>query len=218
MKQLLRRVYHLLLHFRDQLIGEQRATVNRLRKQGRLTIAPHTDSYSLPSITHFIHDETKLTIGDYCSLSPEAMIYLGGRHKLDAVTTYPHRILWNMDGAGKDGFPTPTGDTFIGSDVWLCPGSQVMSGIRIGHGAIIGAGSVVTKDVPDFAVVGGNPARLIRYRFSEAQREALLHIRWWDWPEDEVRLAVPYLADSDIDAFIAYARKRFPETDGAGPR
>lgn len=217
MKMFLRRFYYWARYMRDLYVGEPRGIIERLRKQGRIKIGTHTDAYSLPTIRHFIMDDTKIEIGDYCSLSPEAYVYLGGRHKLDAVTTYPHRILWNMEGAGKDGFPTPTGDTFIGSDVWLCPGSQVMSGVRIGHGAIIGVGSVVTKDVPDFAVVAGNPARVIKYRFSEEQCKALLHISWWDWPEDEVRLAVPYLADSDIDGFIAYARERFPETNGAGP-
>lgn len=195
----------------DTLVQPHRAVVKRLIKAGRLTIAPHTLGYSLPTIVHFMHDDTHLTIGDYCSLSTDATIYLGGRHATDYVTTYPHRILWRMEGAGADGFPTPTGDTWIGADVWLCPGARVLSGLRIGHGAIIGAGAIVTKDVPDYAIVAGNPARVLGYRHSEEQRSALLEIAWWDWPEEEVRSAVPLLASPDIDGFISYARTRFPK-------
>jgi acetyltransferase-like isoleucine patch superfamily enzyme len=207
LRSVLRFFYYLVLRMHDWVVGPHNATMKRLIKKGRVTIGPHTLSYSLPTVRHFIHDETKLTIGDYCSLHPDATVFLGGRHSLTAVTTYPHRILWRMDGAGKDGFPTPTGDSFIGSDVWLCPGALVVSGVRIGHGAIIGAGAVVTKDVPDYAVVGGNPARVIRFRFSEEQIKALLEIQWWDWPEEDVRRSVPLLAGSDIDAFIDWARR-----------
>jgi acetyltransferase-like isoleucine patch superfamily enzyme len=213
---LLRHWWHLLRRGRDGMLGgENRAELRRLVRQGRVTIGPHTEGYSVPLIRHYIHDDTRLTIGDYCSLSPEAVVYLGGMHAVRAVTTYPHRILWGMEGAGHDGFPTPTGDSFIGSDVWLGSGARVLSGVRIGHGAIVGAGAVVTRDVPDYGIVGGNPARLIGYRHEEAHREALLEIRWWDWPEEEVRKAVPLLASEDIDAFIAYARERFGTYDDA---
>jgi carbonic anhydrase/acetyltransferase-like protein (isoleucine patch superfamily) len=99
----------------------------------------------------------------------------------------------------------PTGDTIVGSDVWTCEECVILSGVTIGDGAIVGAGAVVTKDVPPYAIVGGNPARLIRYRFDERQREALLAIRWWDWPEAEVRAALPALTGGDIDDLIAYA-------------
>ncbi len=99
-------------------------------------------------------------------------------------------------------------DSFIGSDVWLCDNAIVLTGIRIGHGAIIGAGAVVTKDVPDYAIVGGNPAKVISYRFPEEQRKALLDIAWWDWPDEDVRDAVPLIAGKDVDALIAYAAER----------
>jgi hypothetical protein len=80
--------------------------------------------------------------------------------------------------------------------------------VHIGDGAVIAAGAVVTKDVPPYAIVAGNPAKVIRYRHTEEQRAALLEIKWWDWTDEEVREAVPLLAGSDIDAFIEYARAR----------
>jgi acetyltransferase-like isoleucine patch superfamily enzyme len=204
----LRLLKYFVLHVHDTFVGPERAVVNRLVRAGRLTIGPHTHAYSLPRIKHFTHDETKLYLGDYSSLSTDAIVMLGGKHAVDAVTTYPHRILWNMEGAGTDGFPMPSKDTFIGADVWLCDGAIVLTGVRIGHGAIVAAGAVVTKDVPDYAIVGGAPATVIGYRFPEDQRKELLEIAWWDWPEDEVRTAVPLLAGKDAAAFIAYAHER----------
>jgi chloramphenicol O-acetyltransferase type B len=204
----LRLLKHAFLRMHDNFVGPERAEARRLIRAGRLTVGPHTLAYSLPRIKHFIHDETKLYLGDYSSLSADALVMLGGKHATDAVTTYPHRILWNMEGAGTDGFPMPSKDTFIGADVWLCDGAIVLTGLRIGHGAIVAAGAVVTKDVPDYAIVGGSPAKVIGYRFPEDQRKELLEIAWWEWPEDEVRAAVPLLAGKDASAFIAYARER----------
>ena len=80
--------------------------------------------------------------------------------------------------------------------------------MTIGDGAIVATGAVVTKDVPPYAIVGGVPAKVIRYRHTEEQREALLEIRWWDWPREEIVKAVPLLVSPDIDAFIQYARDR----------
>jgi chloramphenicol O-acetyltransferase type B len=219
----LRFLWHTMRRLRDGIVGSNHAGARRLVRSGRLTIGPHTTSYSVPRIKAFSHDNSKLVIGDYCSLSADSIVLIGGKHATDALTTYPHRILWNMEGAGEDGFPMPTGDGFIGSDVWLCDGAIVMPGLRIGHGAIVGAGAIVTKDVPDFAIVGGNPARVISYRFPEEQRQALLEIAWWDWSEDEVRKAVPLIAAKNVEDLIAYARAKKgtgsarPSDAGSGP-
>ncbi|KRF20956.1 hypothetical protein ASG90_00615 [Nocardioides sp. Soil797] len=192
---------------RDAAIGKNIANLNRLVKAGRVTVGDHTYG-GPPMIKTFTHDNTKLEIGKYSSISGDALVLLGGKHATDALTTYPHRILWRMEGAGEDGFPMHSEDSFIGSDVWLCDNVIVLTGIRIGHGAIIGAGAVVTKDVPDYAIVGGNPAKIISYRFPEEQRKALLDIAWWDWPDEDVRDAVPLIAGKDVEAFIAYAKAR----------
>ncbi|CAM5498706.1 CatB-related O-acetyltransferase OS=Streptomyces tendae OX=1932 GN=GUR47_22110 PE=4 SV=1 [Streptomyces tendae] len=81
--------------------------------------------------------------------------------------------------------PNP-GDTVVGNDVWFGNGATVMPGVRIGHGAIIATGAVVTGDVPDYGIVGGNPARLIRTRHAERDIARLLALAWWDWPVEQI--------------------------------
>ncbi|WP_318011557.1 CatB-related O-acetyltransferase [Mesorhizobium sp. CO1-1-9] len=94
------------------------------------------------------------------------------------------------------------GPTEIGNDVWIGLRAVIMPGITIGDGAIIGAGSIVTKDVAPYAIVAGNPARLLRYRFTDDQIASLLAIRWWDWNDDRLEAERPRLF-GPIDAFIA---------------
>jgi acetyltransferase-like isoleucine patch superfamily enzyme len=184
--------------------GQDAATLRRLQKSGRVTYGPHT--YGIPTIMTYHYGVEKLHIGAYSSIG--GTYILGGQHGVDRVTTYPHRINWGMEGAGTDGFPNSGPDTYVGADAWTAENSLMMSGVTIGDGAIIAAGAVVTKDVPPYAIVGGNPAKLIRYRFDDEQIAALLEIKWWDWPDDEVREAVPLLSGPDVDAFIAYAREK----------
>jgi len=185
-------------------VGRDLVVMRRLQRAGRVSFGRWT--YGVPSIFTHMGDDPCLRVGNYSSIGSTFM--LGGGHPVDRVTTYPLRIWMQMEGANEDGFPRKSGDTVIGSDVYAGWGALVMSGITIGDGAVIGAGAVVTKDVPPYAIVGGNPAKILRFRFSEDQIAALLEIRWWDWPDDEVRAAVPLLADKDVEAFIAYARDR----------
>jgi acetyltransferase-like isoleucine patch superfamily enzyme len=199
--------------FTDRLmgvaIGHDEAVLWRLKRSGKVIWGE--GSAGVPRIKDYDYDDSQLIVGNYCSLAGGAVILLGGYHALDAVTTYPHRILMGLEGAGEDGFPTIRGDTRIGSDVWIGTESLILSGVRIGDGAVVAAGAVVGRDVPPFAVVAGNPSRLVRYRFEEEQREALLRIRWWDWPRDRVIEAVPLLAGKDVDRFIDWASARHGE-------
>jgi acetyltransferase-like isoleucine patch superfamily enzyme len=186
----------------DAMVGADVAELRRLKKAGRVIMGNH--AYGEPRVFTFPYDDTKLYIGPYSGVG--ANLLLGGQHGVRTVTTYAHRIYWGMEGAGEDGIPVRRGDLVIGADCWVTFGAWVLSGITIGDGAVVATGAVVTKDVPPYAIVGGNPAQIIGWRHTEEQREALLQIRWWDWPDDRVRAAVPLLAGEDIDAFIEYAR------------
>lgn len=153
--------------------------------------------------TRYERDGGIVSIGNWCSIGQFVTVYCGGYHHTDWVTTSPIR---------EDGQSTYSkGNVEIGSDVWIGDGAVIMSGIRIGIGAVVGARSVVTRDVPPYAVVGGNPARLIRYRMRFDQIDAMLRIRWWLWEEQEVRRNWEIFCQPDIDAFIArFDRKRAP--------
>jgi acetyltransferase-like isoleucine patch superfamily enzyme len=109
----------------------------------------------------------------------------------------------------------PEGDIIIGSDVWIGRDVILLSGVCIGDGAVIGAGSVVTRDVLPYSISAGNPARHVRYRFPEPVREALLAIRWWDWPLLELRQIRPLLLSDRIEGLLRYAERR--EREGFSP-
>jgi chloramphenicol O-acetyltransferase type B len=191
------------------------AHLRRLEKSGRVIRGVGT--YGVPTIWTFPHEpNTKLIIGKYSAVGGTHL--LGGQHAVKHVASYPFRIHWGMEGAGQDGNPAVRGDIVIGSDVWVTFGSYTLSGVTIGDGAVVATGSIVTKDVPPYAIVGGNPAKVIKYRHTEEQIAALLEIKWWDWPEDEIRKAVPYLASEDVDAFIEYARDQGRYIDKPAPQ
>ena len=160
-------------------------------------IGPGT--YGLPTIHSYPHD-ANLKIGAYCSIAADVSIFLGGNHHSEWVTTYPLGALW-PEHAHPD-HPCSRGDVVIGSDVWIGREAVIMSGVTISDGAVIGAHALVAKDVPPYAIVVGNPARVLRTRFAPDVVERLLAIRWWDWPDDRIRRAAGLLQNPDIDAFI----------------
>jgi acetyltransferase-like isoleucine patch superfamily enzyme len=163
-------------------------------------------SYGTPHILEW-GEGRKLYVGKYCSIGPETVIYLGGNHRSDWVTTFPFTALDPL-AAGIGGHPLSRGDVVIGHDVWMGRASSILSGVTVGHGACIAAHAVVTKDVPPYAIVAGNPAKVVRYRFSERQIEKLLEIRWWDFSIEKIRDLYPKLLSSSIDEFISDAEKQ----------
>ena len=147
----------------------------------------------------------KITIGSFCSIAEEVKIFGGGEHNCHWVTTFPLRIAFDLEGAHGDGHPKSKGPTNIGHDVWIGYGASILSGVHIGDGAVIGAGTVVSKDVPPYAIVAGNPCGIVRYRFSKQQIHKLLTIKWWDWPIEKILDRADQLCNPDIDDFIACA-------------
>ena len=104
----------------------------------------------------------------------------------------------------------PAGDTIIGNDVWIGSEAVIMPGVRIGDGAIIGTRSLVTRHVEPYAIVGGNPAKVLRKRFDDADIARLLELRWWDWSDAELREAMPILTSGDISALYEHWRRANP--------
>ena len=143
-----------------------------------------------------------LRIGRFCSIAPGVVVLLGGEHHSDWVTTYPFSLNF-QEAAALPGYPHTKGDVRIGNDVWIGRDALVLSGVTVHDGAVIGARSVVTRDVEPYSIVAGNPARRLRYRFSPERIEALRRIAWWDWPLDEIKKALPVLQSGDVDGFIA---------------
>jgi virginiamycin A acetyltransferase len=143
----------------------------------------------------------RLAIGRFCQVAHGVrFITSSANHAMDGFSTYPFAV-FNPDLIG--GYAAQIGnrrDTVVGNDVWFGFESLVMPGVRIGHGAIIAARAVVTADVPDYAIVGGNPGRVIRRRYPEDIVERLLNIAWWDWDLERIGRNVDAITGADIAA------------------
>lgn len=143
----------------------------------------------------------KLIIGKFCMIASDVTFIMNGaNHLTDAISSYPFSIFggdWSDAMEGKS-FPSK-GDTIIGNDVWIGYGATIMPGVQVGDGAIIASKSVVTKDVAPYSIVGGNPAKEIRKRFSDERILELLALGWWDWPIEKITANVKHLTGNNID-------------------
>lgn len=145
-------------------------------------------TYGVPVIHHG-ETSAKLKIGSFCSIARNVTVFLGGEHHTDRLTTYP------LD----RNLTITKGDVTIGNDVWIGADALILSGVTIGNGAIIGARAVIAKDVPPYALVVGNPGRVIRYRFSQETIDRLQALAWWNWSDEEIERQTPFLMGSDVD-------------------
>jgi acetyltransferase-like isoleucine patch superfamily enzyme/acyl carrier protein len=167
---------------------------HHLRRRLAYYVAEHgfeIGDYSMGEPTIRFYDRCKLRVGKYSSIAVGSTFLMGGIHPTDAVTTSHLRV------------PPPwigpvVADTVVGSDVWIATNTLILSGVTIGDGAVIGAGSIVIDDVPPYGVVFGNPARVMRKRFSEETIQALLALRWWDFPDAEVLARQFLLKGKDV--------------------
>ncbi|MCX6563026.1 MAG: CatB-related O-acetyltransferase [Candidatus Aminicenantes bacterium] len=164
-------------------------------------------SYEAPEVIHFEGDKNKVVIGKFCSISRDVKIFVGGNHPSRWVSSFPFRVRFDLPGKFQDGHPASRGDVVIGNDVWIGMAATILSGVKIGHGAIVAARSFVVKNVPPYAVVGGNPAEFLFYRFKEEYIRALLEIKWWDWPIQKILDSVPLLNGGSVEEFIRFARR-----------
>jgi virginiamycin A acetyltransferase len=152
---------------------------------------------------HFPFIGDKLIIGKFCALARGVKFIMNGaNHQMSGFSTYPFQIFGNgwervMPQLGDLPFK---GDTVVGNDVWIGYEAIILPGVTIGDGAIVAATSVVTKDVPPYTVVGGNPAKPLRQRFSEETIVHLLEIAWWNWDIEKITRNLEKIVGADIEA------------------
>lgn len=165
-------------------------------------------AFESKSVLHHYGPE-RLVIGRFCAIAAGVQFIMNGaNHRMNGPSTYPFPIMggsWSQHMDLVTDLPN-RGDTVVGNDVWIGGNVTVMPGIRIGNGAIISTGSIVTKDVPDYGIVGGNPATLIRHRFTARQIQQLLNAAWWDWPLAMITEHVRTIADGTVEDITAIAK------------
>ena len=144
------------------------------------------------------HPDDHVQIGKFCSIG-DGVRFVFGEHRTDGVTTFPLRAMCFNDPPYADA--SSKGDISVGHDVWLGARAMILSGVKIGNGAIVAAGAVVAKDVPSYSIVGGVPAKVIKMRLSELQITALEKIQWRNWLIEKVKANLEYFY-GNVDAFI----------------
>ncbi|GAA4531017.1 CatB-related O-acetyltransferase [Chelativorans composti] len=152
---------------------------------------------------HYPFVGDKLIIGRFCALAKGVRFIMNGaNHAMSGFSTYPFNIFGN---GWKKGFDVSTwqeavrGDTVVENDVWIGYGAMILPGVRIGNGAIVAAEAVVSQDVPPYAIVAGNPARVVKMRFDEATVGRLQAIAWWNWPVDKITRNLDAIRGMDIE-------------------
>lgn len=167
-----------------------------------------SENFERNVLYHFPFIGDKLIIGKFCALARGVKFIMNGaNHKISGISTYPFYIFgqgWENVMPATQELPYK-GDTEIGNDVWIGYEALFMPGVKIGHGAIISSRSVVTGDVPAYAIVGGNPAKVIRYRFDAETIAKLEDIAWWNWPVEKISRNLSLIVSGDIDALVSCA-------------
>ncbi|NWC64542.1 Vat family streptogramin A O-acetyltransferase [Cedecea sp. P7760] len=152
---------------------------------------------------HFPFIGDKLVIGKFCAIAKGVQFIMNGaNHKLSGFSTFPFYIFGNgwEKAMPQSGDLPYKGDTVIGNDVWVGYEALIMPGVKIGNGAIISSRSVVTTDVSAYTVVGGNPAKVIKKRFSDEIVSELEKLAWWDWPVELITKYLTAIMSNDLEA------------------
>ncbi len=150
---------------------------------------------------HYDFMGDKLIIGKFCQIgSGVEFIMNGANHQMNSPSTYPFYIFngWKQDKPKKEDLPCK-GDTVIGNDVWIGQNVTFLPGVHVGDGCIIGANSVVAKDIPPYSVVVGNPARVVRRRFDDEMIDLLEKLEWWNKTTNQIQKIILLLSSSDIN-------------------
>ena len=172
----------------------------QMHAPGRLVRYSHPSYVNLRVVETAEGEGTPIEVGRYCSLNDHAYAFLGGNHDIHHVSTFHFHRVMGLDGPLEE--PQNNGPIRIGNDVWIGWEAVVMSGVTIGDGAIVAARAVVTKDVQPYEIVGGVPAGHIAWRFDEATRAALMRIKWWEWPIEDILSRLPEIQSDDVAEFV----------------
>ncbi|HCZ9546563.1 TPA: CatB-related O-acetyltransferase [Vibrio alginolyticus] len=152
-----------------------------------------------------------LHIGKFCAFANGVQFIMpDANHATSGITTYPFAVFGEKwaEALPLTEYPFKAyRDTVIGNDVWLGYDVTIMPGVNIGHGSIIGAKSVVSTDIPPYSIAVGNPAKVVKTRFSEADQEVLLELAWWDWEVELIEKAMPILVKGDIPKVLEFAKQ-----------
>lgn len=150
-------------------------------------------------LAKLLWEPDKLKIGKYCSIASGAVFLLGGNHthRADWISVYPFK------GTSLKSYKSK-GNTVIGNDVWIGMEAMVMPGVKIGNGAIVAARSVVTKDIPAYTVVGGNPAKVIKERYSDNEIKILQEVAWWDWGQELIEKSLDIIQSNNVEVLEVY--------------
>lgn len=170
------------------------AAVNRFPME-KISVGSHT--YGSIRFETWGAENEALIIGSFVSIAPEVIFLGGGNHKLNIFTTFPFEVKFQ----NKVSEAISNGPIIVEDDVWIGQGAFILSGVKLGQGAVIAAKSVVVKDVPPYAIVGGNPAKIIRYRFTENQIKKLVELDYSKIP-DEFFSSDNKLLNGNIDTFL----------------
>jgi len=160
---------------------------------GELILGRHSYSFATRRGT-----DNNVTIGNFCSIAEGVIFDCGFNHNSSFITTFPLKKIWSE-------LPSNIkvkGDITIGHDVWIGENAIIMSGVEIGSGAIIACGAVVTKNVAPYSIVGGVPAKIIKFRFLIPYVKELLKIKWWDWSDEKIRENAELLLSNNIEELI----------------
>lgn len=201
--------------FKKWLDRRARKSIKQLPKlrRGAARLRTQYPSYTFGDGTYgglTVHDWNEgstLRVGAYTSIAGGVKVLLGGHHRTDWISCYPFPIQVAEAKHIKD-YGGTNGDVEIGSDCWICSDVTILSGVTIGNGAVVAAGSLVTKDVEPYAIVGGNPASFIKWRFPEERRALLQSSEWWNWPEKEIISCSEILCSDDFNRFAQYIQAR----------
>jgi phosphonate metabolism protein (transferase hexapeptide repeat family) len=187
---------HFMMEYLSEVTNCRFGKYNTIRKYARMRNVDMGD-YSYVGRESQVYEAC---IGKFTCIGPGVTIG-PGEHPTDRISIHPmfystraQSNLVSVESNRFDEMPT----TVIGHDVWIAQGAILRSGIRVGDGAIIAAGAVVVQDVPDYAVVGGVPAKIIKYRFDEQERDRLAQIAWWNWDAETLRASVDKMNRPDL--------------------